>query len=63
MQAILIANEKILERILLFNIYNEKSQTANKKQLYIIERELANIKLDSKQKFIIASDFNAYYSW
>lgn len=48
MQAILIANNKIQRNILLFNIYNEKSQIANEKQLYTIERELANIRLNSE---------------
>jgi hypothetical protein len=62
MQAILIANNKIQKRILLFNIYNEKSQNADNKQLYIIKRELANIKLNSEQKVVIAEDFNAHHS-
>ena len=63
MQAILIANNKVPEGILLFNIYNEKSQNANDEQLYTIERELANIQLNSNQKVIIAGDFNAHHSW
>jgi len=46
MQAILIINNKIQKEILSFNIYNEKSQNADNEQLYIIERELANIKLN-----------------
>jgi len=62
MQAILIANNKTQERILLFNIYNEKLQNADDEQLYTIERELANIKLNSEQKVVIAEDFNAHDS-
>jgi len=62
MQAILIAKNKIQREILLFNIYNEKSQNADDEQLYTIERELANAKLNSEQKVIIAEDFNAHYS-
>jgi hypothetical protein len=62
MQAILIANNKTQREILLFNIYNEKSQNADDEQLYMIERELANVKLNSEQKVIIAEDFNAYHS-
>jgi len=54
MQAISIANNKIQREILLFNIYNEKSQNADDEQLYMIERELA--------KVIIIKDFNAHYS-
>jgi len=63
MQAISIANNKIQKKILLFNIYNEKSQNANNKQLYTIERELAKVMLNSEQKVIIAEDFNAHHSW
>ncbi len=55
MQAISIANNKIQREILLFNIYNEKSQNADDEQLYTIERELA--------KVIIVEDFNAHHSW
>ncbi len=39
-------NNKIQREILLFNIYNEKSQNANDEQLYIIERELAKVMLN-----------------
>jgi len=63
MQAILIANNKIQKKILLFNIYNEKSQNADNKQLYMIERELAKVMLNSEQKVIIVEDFNAHHSW
>ncbi len=63
MQAISIMNNKIQRKILLFNIYNEKSQNANDEQLYIIERELAKVMLNSEQKVIIVEDFNAHYSW
>jgi len=49
MQAISIANNKIQREILLFNIYNEKSQNADDEQLYTIERELAKVMLNSKQ--------------
>ncbi len=63
MQAILIMNDKIQNEILLFNIYNEKSQNANDEQLYIIERELAKVKLNSEQKVIIAENFNVHHSW
>ncbi len=63
MQAILIANDKIQNKILLFNIYNEKSQNADDEQLYTIERELAKVKLNSEQKIIIAEDFNAHHRW
>jgi len=63
MQAISIANNKIQEEILLFNIYNEKSQNADNKQLYMIERELAKVMLNSEQKVIIVEDFNAHHSW
>jgi len=62
MQAISIANNKIQKRILLFNIYNEKLQNADNKQLYMIERELAKVMLNSKQKVIIVEDFNAHHS-
>jgi len=62
MQAILITNNKTQKRILLFNIYNEKSQNADDEQLYTIERKLVNIKLNSEQKVIIAEDFNAHHS-
>jgi len=62
MQAILIANNKTQREILLFNIYNEKSQNANDEQLYTIERQLAKVKLNSEQKVIIAEDFNAHHS-
>jgi hypothetical protein len=62
MQAILIANNKTHREILLFNIYNEKSQNADDEQLYMIERELANIKLNFKQKAVIAEDFNVHHS-
>ena len=51
MQAISIANNKIQREILLFNIYNEKSQNADDEQLYTIERELAKVMLNSKQNF------------
>ncbi len=63
MQAISIANNKIQREILLFNIYNEKSQNANDEQLYMIERELAKVMLNSEQKVIIVEDFNAHHSW
>ncbi len=62
MQAISIANNKIQKRILLFNIYNKKSQNADDKQLYTIERELAKVRLNSEQKVIIVEDFNAHHS-
>jgi len=62
MQAISIANNKIQKEILLFNIYNEKSQNANDEQLYMIERELAKVMLNSEQKVIIIKDFNAHHS-
>jgi len=63
MQAISIANNKTQKRILLFNIYNEKSQNADDEQLYMIERELAKVMLNSEQKVIIVEDFNAHHSW
>ncbi len=63
MQAISIANNKIQKEILLFNIYNEKSQNADNEQLYMIERELAKVMLNSEQKVIIIEDFNAHHSW
>jgi len=63
MQAISIVNNKIQKEILLFNIYNEKSQNADDKQLYMIERELAKVMLNSEQKVIIVEDFNAHHSW
>jgi len=50
MQAISIVNNKIQKEILLINIYNEKSQNADDKQLYMIERELAKVMLNSEQK-------------
>ncbi len=62
MQVISIANNKIQREILLFNIYNEKSQNADDKQLYIIEQELAKVMLNSEQKVIIVKDFNAHHS-
>ena len=40
-QVIMIVNDKISNKILLLNIYNEKAQNAEKKQSYMIERELA----------------------
>ncbi len=63
MQAISIMNNKIQKEILLFNIYNEKSQNANDEQLYMIKRELAKVMLNSEQKVIIVEDFNAHHSW
>ncbi len=63
MQAISIVNNKILLWILLFNIYNEKSQNTNNEQLYTIKRELAKVMLNSEQKVIIIKDFNAHHSW
>ncbi len=63
MQAISIVNNKIQREILLFNIYNEKSQNADDKQSYTIERELAKVMLNFKQKVIIFEDFNAHHSW
>ncbi len=63
MQAISITNNKIQRRILLFNIYNKKLQNANDEQLYMIERELAKVMLNSEQKVIIIEDFNAHHSW
>ncbi len=62
-QAIMIANDKIPNGILLLHIYNEKAQNAEKKQSYTIERELAKIRLNDDQKVIIAEDFNAHHSW
>ncbi len=62
MQAISIANNKIQREILLFNIYNEKSQNADDEQLYMIEWELAKVMLNSEQKVII-KDFNVHHSW
>ncbi len=62
MQAISIANNKIQREILLFNIYNEKSQNADDEQLYTIKRELAKVMLNSEQKVIIIEDFNAHHS-
>jgi len=62
MQAILIVNNKIQREILLFNIYNEKLQNTDNEQLYMIERELAKVMLNSEQKVIIVEDFNAHYS-
>ncbi len=50
MQVISIANNKIQKEILLFNIYNKKSQNADDEQLYMIERELAKVMLNSEQK-------------
>ncbi len=55
-------NNKIQKRILLFNIYNEKSQNADDEQLYMIEQELAKVMLNSEQKVIIIKDFNAHHS-
>ncbi len=63
MQAISIANNKIQKKILLFNIYNEKSQNTDDEQSYMIERELAKVMLNSEQKVIIIKDFNAHHSW
>ncbi len=63
MQAISIANNKIQKKILLFNIYNEKSQNADDEQSHMIERELAKVMLNSEQKVIIVKDFNAHHSW
>jgi len=63
MQAISIANNKIQREILLFNIYNEKSQNTDDEQLYMIERELAKVMLNSEQKVIIVEDFNAHHNW
>ncbi len=63
MQAISIMNNKIQRKILLFNVYNEKSQNADDEQLYMIERELAKVMLNSEQKVIIIKDFNAHHSW
>ncbi len=63
MQAISIANNKIQREILLFNIYNKKSQNADDEQLYMIERELAKVMLNSEQNVIIIEDFNAHHSW
>jgi len=62
MQAISITNNKIQREILLFNIYNEKLQNADDEQLYMIERELAKVMLNSEQKIIIVEDFNAHHS-
>ncbi len=62
MQAISIANNKIQKKNLLFNIYNEKLQNADNEQLYMIERELAKVMLNSEQKVIIVEDFNAHHS-
>ncbi len=62
MQAISIMNNKIQREILLFNIYNERSQNADDEQLYMIERELAKVMLNSEQKVIIIEDFNAHHS-
>jgi len=62
MQAILIANNKTQRKILLFNIYNEKSQNADDEQLYTIKRKLVNIKLNSEQKVVIAENFDAHHS-
>ncbi len=62
MQAISIINNKIQREILLFNIYNEKSQNADDEQLYMIERELAKVMLNFEQKVIIVEDFNAHHS-
>jgi len=62
MQAISIANNKIQREILLINIYNEKLQNADDEQLYMIERELAKVMLNSEQKVIIVEDFNAHHS-
>ncbi len=62
MQAVSIANNKIQRGILLFNIYNEKSQNADDEQSYTIERELAKVMLNSEQKVIIIEDFNAHHS-
>ncbi len=62
MQAISIMNNKIQKEILLFNIYNKKSQIADDEQLYMIERELAKVMLNSEQKVIIVEDFNAHHS-
>jgi len=58
----MIVNEKISNENLLLNIYNEKAQNAKKKQSYMIERELAKIRLNNDQKIIIAEDFNAHHS-
>ncbi len=63
MQAISIVNNKIQKKILLFNIYNEKSQNADDEQSYMIQRELAKVMLNSEQKVIIIKDFNAHHSW
>jgi len=63
MQVISIVNNKIQKEILLFNIYNEKSQNADNKQLYMIEQKLAKVMLNSEQKVIIIKDFNAHHSW
>ena len=58
----MIVNNKISDEILLLNIYNEKAQNAKKKQSYMIEQELAKIKLNDDQKVIIAEDFNVHHS-
>ena len=49
-QAMMIVNDKIANEILLLNIYNEKAQNAKKKQSYMIEQELAQIRLNNDQK-------------
>ncbi len=59
----MIVNDKISNEILLLNIYNEKAQNAEKKQSYMIEWELAKIRLNDNQKVIITEDFNAHHSW
>jgi len=61
-QTIMIVNNKISDEILLLNIYNEKAQNAEKKQLYMIEQELAKIRLNDNQKVIIAEDFNVHHN-
>jgi len=58
----MIVNNKISDEILLLNIYNEKAQNAEKKQLYMIEQELAKIRLNDNQKVIIAEDFNVHHN-
>jgi len=57
-----LAKRKISIEIVFYVCCMQRMQHIFDRQLYMIERELAKVMLNSEQKVIIVEDFNAHHS-
>jgi len=57
-----LAKRKISIEIVFYVCCMQHMQHIFDRQLYMIERELAKVMLNSEQKVIIVEDFNAHHS-